>query len=81
VAELRAWRLSEARRRRVPAFRILSDRVLVAVAEARPRDESTLLGVNGVGPALLRRHGRALLALLGGGARSPSGEVGIVPAD
>jgi superfamily II DNA helicase RecQ len=33
---LRSWRLDEARRRGVPAFRILTDRLLIAIAAARP---------------------------------------------
>jgi DNA topoisomerase-3 len=61
---LRAWRLAEARKRRIPAFRILSDRVLVAICRARPADEDELLDVQGMGPALVRKHGRAVLSLV-----------------
>src|SRR5207248_5476478 len=35
--KLRAWRLGVAKREGVPAFRIMSDRVLIAIAHARPR--------------------------------------------
>lgn len=64
VAAIKTWRLGEARRLGVPAFRVLTDRVLVALAAERPRDEAGLLAIPGVGPSLVKRHGRALLALL-----------------
>ncbi|HYH45070.1 MAG TPA: ATP-dependent DNA helicase RecQ, partial [Thermoanaerobaculia bacterium] len=66
VAALRAWRLAEARRRQIPAFRILTDRTLHALAAARPRDEQGLLDVPGIGPTLVRTYGRELLGLLSG---------------
>jgi DNA topoisomerase-3 len=64
VAKLRAWRLAEARRRGVPAFRIFPDRTLFALAEARPASDSALMDVTGVGPRLARLYGPALLKLL-----------------
>ena len=65
VEALRAWRLAEARKRRVPAFRILTDRVLGAIATARPRDGASLQRIHGVGPTLTERYGDTLLALVG----------------
>jgi DNA topoisomerase-3 len=62
--KLREWRLHEARRRRVPAFRILTDRTLAAICRARPVDEEELLGVSGIGPAKVRKHGRKILAII-----------------
>jgi DNA topoisomerase III len=59
------WRLSEARRRRVPAFRILTDKVLGAIASSRPRDSTALQRIHGVGPKLAERYGEAILALVG----------------
>ncbi len=64
VAQLRAWRLEEARRRRVPAFRIFGDRTLLALAEARPANEADLLAVPGLGPKLVQRYGGTLVELL-----------------
>jgi DNA topoisomerase-3 len=66
VERIRAWRLEEARRRRVPAFRIFGDRTLFALAEARPRDEGALLAVPGLGPKLVQKYGEALLRLVAG---------------
>ena len=64
VARLRAWRLEESRRRRVPAFRIFGDRTLLALAEERPANEASLLDVPGLGPKLVERYGQALVKLL-----------------
>jgi DNA topoisomerase-3 len=64
VAALKAWRLAEARRHGVPAFHVLHDRVLLAVAAARPRTEDELLAVKGMGPALLKKYGPGILQVL-----------------
>jgi DNA topoisomerase III len=66
VEALRAFRRSEAEARNVPAFRIITDRVLVAIAMERPQNESQLLDVQGVGPALAKRYGAKLLAIMRG---------------
>ncbi|MBL8938150.1 MAG: DNA topoisomerase 3 [Archangium sp.] len=66
VETLRAWRLSEAKRRRVPAFRVLTNRALVAVAEARPTSQQALLKVKGLGPKVLQQSGAQLIALCSG---------------
>ncbi|MCD4653088.1 HRDC domain-containing protein, partial [bacterium] len=50
--------------RRVPAFRIFSNRTLRELATALPRDEDELLEVHGIGPALLRKHGEDILHLI-----------------
>ena len=63
-AALRAWRSSEAARRGVPAFRILSDRTLLGITRALPSDDAELLDVSGIGPSLLAKYGRALLAIV-----------------
>jgi DNA topoisomerase-3 len=61
---LRSWRLAEARRRGVPAFRILTDRALDGIASAKPRTEAALLQVVGMGPVLVGKYGYALLAIV-----------------
>ena len=61
---LRTWRSNEAKKRRVPAFRILTDRTLVGIAEARPKSEAQLLAVSGMGMALMAKYGKVLLALV-----------------
>jgi superfamily II DNA helicase RecQ len=61
---LRAWRTSMAKKLGVPAFRVLTDRTLVGIATEVPADEQALLGVSGIGPALLAKYGRALLGVV-----------------
>lgn len=65
VAEaLRTWRLELARRKRIPAFRILTDRALLSIAEAYPTSEAALLAVPGVGPTIVKKYGSEILAVL-----------------
>ncbi len=63
---LRTWRLSEARRRRIPAFRILGDRTLEALVRARPSDDDELLDIPGIGPTITRKYGKKLLEIIAG---------------
>jgi DNA topoisomerase-3 len=63
VATLREWRLKEAKKKHVPAFRILTNRALVAIAEARPASAEALRSVAGVGPKVLRTYSAQLVGL------------------
>jgi DNA topoisomerase-3 len=73
VADLKKWRLAEARRTGTPAFRVLHDKTLLAIALDGPQDEAGLLAVPGFGPALFRRYGEAILGLCRKTRRSPEG--------
>ena len=64
IKTLRTWRLAEARRRRVPAFRILGDRTLEALVRAKPSDHDELLDIPGIGPTIARKYGTKLLEML-----------------
>lgn len=64
LAALKAWRLSEARNKRVPAFRVLSDRVLMGIAALRPSSEDALFEVHGMGPKLVAKYGAQLLDIV-----------------
>ena len=66
VEALTAWRLAEARRRRVPAYTILHNRTLLALAAARPAGEDDLLAIRGIGPSVVKKYGASLLALVAG---------------
>jgi DNA helicase-2/ATP-dependent DNA helicase PcrA len=61
---LRSWRASTARATGVPAFVVFHDTTLAAVAEARPRDRTSLLALPGMGPVKAERYGQALLAVV-----------------
>jgi superfamily II DNA helicase RecQ len=63
AAKLREWRAAEAKRLRVPAYMVLHDRTLNAVAMARPKNLQKLLDVDGMGPAKVEKFGAELLRL------------------
>jgi superfamily II DNA helicase RecQ len=67
AARLREWRAAEAKRLRVPAYVVLHDRTLNALAEARPSNPRQLLEIDGMGPAKVEKFGEALLGLCGKG--------------
>jgi DNA topoisomerase-3 len=54
---LRAWRLEEAKKRGIPAFRIFSDQVLRNMAEQAPRTDAELLAIPGVGMSTVEKYG------------------------
>jgi ATP-dependent DNA helicase RecQ len=63
-AQLKAWRLAEAKRQALPAYVILHDATLAEIARRQPRDLDTLAEVPGIGARKLERYGSALLELL-----------------
>ena len=63
-AALRAWRLIEARRLGLPAFRIFNDRTLRALAANRPATTQELLAITGMGLNSVKRYGRDIFRVL-----------------
>jgi len=63
AARLREWRAAEARRLGVPAYLVLHDRTLKALAAARPKTPNQLLAIDGIGPAKVERFGETILEL------------------
>jgi len=61
---LRDWRLAEAKRREVPAFRILTDRALEAIATEKPATIRELLEIPGVGPRVAEQYGAKIFQIL-----------------
>ena len=61
---LRDWRREESARRGVPAYVVLHDRTLEALAAGRPASLDALSEITGIGPAKLAAYGPALLSLL-----------------
>jgi DNA topoisomerase-3 len=61
---LRDWRLAEAKRREVPAFRILSDKSLQAIAAEKPLSIRELLEIPGVGARLAEQYGAQIFRIL-----------------
>jgi RecQ family ATP-dependent DNA helicase len=66
AARIREWRAEEAKRLRVPAYVVLHDRTLTALAQTRPRNPSQLLQIDGMGPAKVERFGEAILRICAG---------------
>lgn len=64
VSALKAWRKQQAASEKVRAFRVLSDRVLEAIAGAKPKSRDALLEVPGIGPQKLAAYGDAILRVL-----------------
>jgi len=65
-AALAAWRGRRAQLERIPAFRVFHNRVLAAIAGARPRTRDELAEVSGVGPSKLDRYGQEVLEVVAG---------------
>ena len=65
---LRAWRAAQAEAAGVPAFRVLSNRQMAALARERPRDAEALTHVPGIGPARAKNYGGDLIKLLSAGS-------------
>jgi DNA topoisomerase-3 len=61
---LRAWRLAEARKLGVPAFRVLTDRALQAIAAELPASTSELLAIPGIGLKTVEKYGARIFAMV-----------------
>jgi ATP-dependent DNA helicase RecQ len=61
---LRAWRSDQAKEQGVPAYVVFGDATLRALATQRPRSESTLAAISGIGATKLERYGADVLAIL-----------------
>ena len=63
---LRKWRLKEAQRLGVPAFRIFNDQTLQAIAARRPSSAAELLAIPGIKIGTVEKHGAEIYRILGG---------------
>jgi DNA helicase II / ATP-dependent DNA helicase PcrA len=61
---LKRWRLERAKRDSMPAYVILHDATLTAIAARDPQDESQLGRIPGIGPAKLDKYGEDILEVL-----------------
>jgi ribonuclease D len=71
LRELYIWRDQESRHRDRPPFKILSDRVLIGLAQARPRGSDALARVDGMKPYHVRRYGERVLRAVQRGMHAP----------
>jgi DNA helicase-2/ATP-dependent DNA helicase PcrA len=75
-AALRSWRTGRARRDHVAPFIVLSDRVLRAVATARPATLPALRSIDGIGPTKLEQYGEEVLEVVAGAVAGDVATVG-----
>jgi superfamily II DNA helicase RecQ len=61
---LRKWRTAQAKKQGVPAFRVMTDKVLLAIAEDRPTNAAELLAVSGMGIKTVEKYGSAIYRIL-----------------
>jgi DNA topoisomerase-3 len=66
IDRLRAWRLREAQQKKIPAFAVFPDRVLLGIAQAQPTSTEALAQVPGIPKKLVEKRGTELLALVAG---------------
>jgi len=64
--QLRNWRTEIARPTKTPAFMILGDAVLRAIANSAPQNLSALHAISGMGPTKVDRYGADLIAICRG---------------
>jgi len=70
--QLRAWRTEQAKPTKTPAFMIVTDAVLRAIATTNPQNLTTLNAIPGMGPSKVDRYGAAILAVCRGEAPLPT---------
>ena len=66
---LRTWRLTEARRRGIPAFRIFTDRALREMVSKRPGTDQELLAISGIGMSTVKQYGPQIYRVIHGPAQ------------
>lgn len=66
ATRLREWRNGEAKRLGLPAYMVLNERTVIAVAQGRPANPNQLMAIDGIGPAKAERFGGAILELCAG---------------
>ena len=64
LAALKAWRTETARTRGVPAYVVLHDSTIEAIAASQPTTAAALRGIAGIGDTKLAHYGDALIALV-----------------
>ena len=63
-ALLKEWRRVQAKKLAVPAFRIMSNRALMAIAENQPRSAAELLSIPGIGIKMMEKYGAQIYRIL-----------------
>jgi DNA topoisomerase III len=61
---LREWRLEVAKHEQVPAFRIMTDRVLMEICATVPRTQNELQTIRGIQKKIVATHGSKILDII-----------------
>ncbi len=64
AAMLKEWRRAQAKKLGVPTFRVMSDRVLNAIADDQPATLAELLAIPGIGLKTVEKYGAQLYRIL-----------------
>ncbi len=64
AAKLKAWRRAVAAKQGVPAFRVMSDRVLLAIAATEPATAAEMLAIPGIGIKLVEKYAAQIYRIL-----------------
>jgi superfamily II DNA helicase RecQ len=64
VVALKEWRRAQAKKQSLPAFRIMSDRVLLTIAEDQPGTLAELLAIPGIGLKTVEKYGAQIYKIL-----------------
>lgn len=65
LSDLKEYRASVAKQKQLPPFMIFHDRILVEIAQIKPRTMENLEKVPGIGPKKIDEYGADLLAIVG----------------
>lgn len=64
LQKLKEWRTDRAREKKVPAYIVFSDKVLISLAASKPVTRSALLEIEGIGKAKTDMYGEDILAII-----------------
>jgi superfamily II DNA helicase RecQ len=64
AALLKEWRRAQAKKLVVPSFRVMSDRVLMAIADDQPATLAELLAIPGIGLKTVEKYGAQIYKIL-----------------
>ena len=62
--KLRGWRLRTAKKEKVPAYRVFSDKTLTALIEERPGNREALKHIEGIGPIKFEKYADEIIKLM-----------------
>lgn len=79
VRELYLFREKAAEQRNLPPFKILSNSVLIAIAQMEPRNRDQMERVKGMTPLLVRRYGREILSAVDKGLKAKPPKPPVLP--